>query len=64
MPSGYRCYLWNYAMPIQLFALLIAVVIALSALTVWIANFSVGWALMPALATVGLVLTVLTRLPR
>ncbi|MBS1302834.1 hypothetical protein [Loktanella sp. SALINAS62] len=51
-------------MPIQLFALLIAVVIALSVLTVWIANFSVGWALMPALATVGLVLTVLTRLPR
>lgn len=48
-------------MPLQRFAILIAVVIALAGLTVWIANFSMGWALLPAMSTVALILTVLTR---
>ncbi|WP_165351894.1 hypothetical protein [Salipiger sp. IMCC34102] len=48
-------------MPTRNFIALIAVVLLLSALTIWMASASVGLALLPALSTVALVLSVLIR---
>ena len=43
------------------FILLVGTVILLSGLTIWTASESIGWALVPALSAVALVLTVLIR---
>ena len=48
-------------MPLYAFILLVAVVLTLSGLTVWVATESIGWALIPALSAVALVLAVLIR---
>lgn len=48
-------------MPFRFFLLLVVVVLILSGLTVWMASTAGGWALLPAMAAVALVLSVLIR---
>ena len=51
-------------MPTRTFIALIAAVLTLSALTIWAATASVGWALLSAMSAVALVLSALIRLRR